>query len=137
ICVGTGATGAITKLQQILGTYLPPATRAQIESSADCDLNKIKAQAPVVFLGPYEHHSNEISWRDGLCEVVELNLDANGHADIQQLEELLQKDAYKDRLKIGTFSAASNVTGLISHTRDLARLMHQHGGLAFFDYAAS
>jgi len=137
ICVGTGATGAITKLQQILGTYLPPATRAQIEASADCDLDKIKARAPVVFLGPYEHHSNEISWRDGLCEVVELNLDANGHADIKQLETLLQKDAYKDRLKIGTFSAASNVTGLISHTRDLARLMHQYDGLAFFDYAAS
>ncbi len=137
ICVGTGATGAITKLQQILGTYLPPATRAQIEASADCDLDKIKAQAPVVFLGPYEHHSNEISWRDGLCEVVELDLDDNGHADMQQLEQLLQKDAYKDRLKIGTFSAASNVTGLMSHTRDLARLMHQHDGLAFFDYAAS
>ncbi|KAA3641597.1 MAG: aminotransferase class V-fold PLP-dependent enzyme [Proteobacteria bacterium] len=137
ICVGTGATGAITKLQQILGTYLPPATRAQIEASADCDLNKIKALAPVVFLGPYEHHSNEISWRDGLCEVVELDLDDHGHADIKQLEQLLQKDAYKNRLKIGTFSAASNVTGLISHTRDLARLMHKYDGLAFFDYAAS
>lgn len=137
ICVGTGATGAITKLQQILGTYLPPATRAQIEASADCDLDKIKAQAPVVFLGPYEHHSNEISWRDGLCEVVELDLDDKGHADMQQLEQLLQKDDYKNRLKIGTFSAASNVTGLISHTRDLARMMHQYDGLAFFDYAAS
>ena len=137
ICVGTGATGAITKLQQILGTYLPPATRAQIEASADRDLDKIKARAPVVFLGPYEHHSNEISWRDGLCEVVELDLDDNGHADMRQLEELLQKDAYKDRLKIGTFSAASNVTGLMSHTRELARMMHQYDGLAFFDYAAS
>lgn len=137
ICVGTGATGAITKLQQILGTYLPPATRAQIEASADCDLDKIKARAPVVFLGPYEHHSNEISWRDGLCEVVELDLDDNGHADMRQLEQLLQKDDYKNRLKIGTFSAASNVTGLMSHTRDLARMMHQYDGLAFFDYAAS
>ena len=89
ICTGTGATGAITKLQQILGTYLPPATRAQIEASADCDLDKIKAQAPVIFLGPYEHHSNEISWRDGLCEVIELDLNEDGHADIKQLEALL------------------------------------------------
>jgi len=137
ICTGTGATGAITKLQQILGTYLPPATRAQIEASADCDLDKIKAQAPVIFLGPYEHHSNEISWRDGLCEVIELDLNEDGHADIKQLEALLQKDIYKNRLKIGTFSAASNVTGLISHTRELARLMHKYDGLAFFDYAAS
>ncbi|WP_223789851.1 aminotransferase class V-fold PLP-dependent enzyme [Marinicella meishanensis] len=137
ICTGTGATGAITKIQQILGTYLPPATRAQIERSAACDLDKILAQSPVVFVGPYEHHSNEISWRDGLCEVVELDLDAQGHADLDQLTELLQQDQYQNRLKIGSFSAASNVTGLISHTRKIARLLHQHDALAFFDFAAS
>lgn len=137
ICIGTGATGAITKLQQILGTFLPPATRAQIEQSADCDLEKIKAQSPVIFVGPYEHHSNEISWRDGLCEVVELDLDADGHADMDQLAALLKEDRFQNRLKIGSFSAASNVTGLVSKTRELARMMHQNGGLAFFDFAAS
>ncbi len=137
ICIGTGATGAITKLQQILGTFLPPATRAQIEQSADCDLEKIKAQSPVIFVGPYEHHSNEISWRDGLCEVVELDLDADGHADMDQLATLLKEDHFQNRLKIGSFSAASNVTGLVSKTRELARMMHQNGGLAFFDFAAS
>ena len=98
ICVGTGATGAITKLQQILGTFLPPATRKQIESSADCDLDKIKSQSPVIFVGPYEHHSNEISWRDGLCEVVELDLAADGHADMVQLEKHLKMDKYKNRM---------------------------------------
>lgn len=137
ICVGTGATGAITKLQQILGTFLPPATKHQIERSADCDLEKIKAQSPVIFVGPYEHHSNEISWRDGLCEVVELDLAADGHADMVQLEKHLKMDKYKNRLKIGSFSAASNVTGLVSKTKELATMMHKYGGLVFFDYAAS
>ncbi|WP_154223824.1 aminotransferase class V-fold PLP-dependent enzyme [Marinicella rhabdoformis] len=137
ICVGTGATGAITKLQQILGTFLPPATRKQIEDSADCDLEKIKDQSPVIFVGPYEHHSNEISWRDGLCEVVELDLAADGHADMVQLEKHLKMDKYKNRLKIGSFSAASNVTGLVSKTKELATMMHEYGGLVFFDYAAS
>lgn len=137
ICTGTGATGAITKLQQILGIYLPPASKQRIEQDANCDWSAIKAKAPVVFVGPYEHHSNEISWRDGLCEVVELDLAADGHADLVQLENLLQQAEYKNRLKIGSFSAASNVTGLVSHCRQLARLMHQYDGLAFFDYAAS
>jgi len=137
ICTGTGATGAITKIQQILGTYLPPATRAQIEQAADCNLDSIMAQSPVIFVGPYEHHSNEISWRDGLCEVVELDLAPHGHADLTQLEAQLNRPEFKGRLKIGSFSAASNVSGLISHTREIARLLHQHDALAFFDYAAS
>jgi len=137
ICTGTGATGAITKIQQILGTYLPPATRAQIERSTDCDLDKIKTQSPIIFVGPYEHHSNEISWRDGLCEVIELDLDEKGHANLSQLEEHLNNDAYRNRLKIGSFSAASNVSGLISHNREIARLLHRHDALAFFDFAAS
>ncbi|MGJ8662053.1 MAG: aminotransferase class V-fold PLP-dependent enzyme [Marinicella sp.] len=137
ICTGTGATGAINKIQQILGTYLPPATRAQIEHSADCDLDKIKTQSPVIFVGPYEHHSNEISWRDGLCEVVELDLDEDGHANLDQLESHLSDEKYHGRLKIGSFSAASNVTGLISHNREIARLLHKYDALAFFDFAAS
>ena len=137
ICTGTGATGAINKIQQVLGIYLPPATRDRIEQSANCDLDSIRKQAPIVFVGPYEHHSNEISWRDGLCEVVELTLDANGHADLELLEAHLKKPEYANRLKIGSFSAASNVTGLKSHTREIARLLHKYDALAFFDYAAS
>lgn len=137
ICTGTGATGAINKIQQILGIYLPPATRNQIEQLSDCDISHIKKKAPVVFVGPYEHHSNEISWRDGLCEVVELDLDENGQTNLEQLEQELQKPQYKDRLKIGSFSAASNVTGIKSPTREIARILHKYGALALFDYAAS
>jgi selenocysteine lyase/cysteine desulfurase len=137
INVGTGATGAINKMQQILGVYLPPATRECIEKNLDCDLSSINEKLPVVFVGPYEHHSNEISWRDGLCETITVKLDANGHISLAHLEELLSKPEYKNRRKIGSFSAASNVTGLISPVHEIAALLHKHDALAMFDYAAS
>ncbi len=137
IATGTGATGAITKLQQILGIYLPPASRHRIESLCDTDLSALKSQLPVVFIGPYEHHSNDISWRDGLCEVVEVELDEHGHIDLNHLQLLLTDPRYQHRQKIGSFSAASNVTGLKSPVHELAAILHRHNALAFFDYAAS
>jgi selenocysteine lyase/cysteine desulfurase len=137
INVGTGATGAINKMQQILGVYLPPATRKNLTDNFAVDFNQINNKIPVVFVGPYEHHSNEISWRDGLCEIVEVQLDKNGHIDMQQLEQLLQLPKYQNRKRIGSFSAASNVTGLISPVHEIAALLHKYDALALFDYAAS
>ena len=137
INVGTGATGAINKLQQILGTYLPPATRKSLKENLGVDFHKTPNHLPIVFVGPYEHHSNEISWRDGLCEIVEVRLDINGHIDMQHLEQLLQKPEYQNRKKIGSFSAASNVTGLVSPVHEIAALLHKYNALAVFDYAAS
>lgn len=137
INVGTGATGAINKLQQILGIYLPPATRHNLEQLLGINLNDLKSQMPVVFVGPYEHHSNEISWRDGMCEVVEVSLDKSGHIDLHDLQRLLTLPEYKDRKKIGAFSAASNVTGLVSPVHDIAAILHKHNALALFDFAAS
>ena len=137
INIGTGATGAINKMQQILGVYLPPATRKNLEDNCNLDLTKTYEKLPVVFVGPYEHHSNEISWRDGLCEIAEVALDENGHIDLAHLEVLLKKPEFKDRKKIGSFSAASNVTGLISPVHEIAALLHKYDALALFDYAAS
>ncbi len=137
INIGTGATGAINKMQQILGVYLPPASRMNLESSLGIDLESIKDKMPVAFVGPYEHHSNEISWRDGLCETVTVKLDNKGHVDLNHLQELLIKPEYQNRLRIGSFSAASNVTGLVSAVHEIAALLHKHNALALFDYAAS
>ena len=93
-------------------------------------------QRPVVFIGPYEHHSNELPWRESIADVVLIAQDADGHIDIDQLEE--QLDRYADRpLKIGSFSAASNVTGIVSNTARVAALLHRHGALSFWDYAAA
>lgn len=137
INIGTGATGAINKIQQILGVYLPPATKKNLEDNLGVDFTDTDKNLPVVFVGPYEHHSNEISWRDGLCEIVEIQLDEQGHMDLAHLERLLQLPEYQNRRKIGSFSAASNVTGLISPVHEIAALLHKHNALALFDYAAS
>jgi selenocysteine lyase/cysteine desulfurase len=130
VACGTGATGAIDKLQQILGVALPPATRRTVGEQLRQFLGEERFEAfrrhqqsrqPVVFVGPYEHHSNEVTWRQGLAH----------------LERLLQAPEYRDRLRIGSFSAASNVTGMRSPTREIARLLHAHDAYACFDYAAS
>ena len=137
INVGTGATGAINKIQQILGIYLPPATRHSLQENLNVDFDTNKEKLPVVFVGPYEHHSNEISWRDGLCEIVEVKLDNKGHIDLNHLEDLLKLPKYQNRKRIGSFSAASNVTGLISPVKEIAAMLHKYNALALFDYAAS
>ena len=146
ICVGSGATGAIDKLQQIIGVALPPATRSNLTEmlqgamGEDADARFVaylKEHQPVVFVGPYEHHSNEISWRQNLATVVEVNLDADGGVDLAHLESLLQDPKYQGRKRIGSFSAASNVTGMRTPVHEIAALLHRHGAIACFDYAAS
>ena len=145
IACGTGATGAIDKLQQIIGVAIPPATRQAL-----CDLIEaegsgfdhdafqalLDAKGPVVFVGPYEHHSNEISWRQSLATTAEVQLDASGHVDLKHLEKLLQDPRYQGRLRVGSFSAASNVTGIRSDVRAIASLLHTYDAIASFDYAA-
>ncbi len=132
IFCGSGATGAISKLIEILNLRLP----------ADLDLRynlaaKIPAaERPVVFIGPYEHHSNEIPWRESIAEVVVIAEDHDGQIDREHLErELL---AHRDRkLKIGSFSAASNVTGITSDTNGITELLHRYQALALWDFAAA
>ncbi len=146
IACGTGATGAIDRMQQLVGVKLPAASRTVLNSLLQGFLGPEQASAfarycqenqPVVFVGPYEHHSNEISWRESLCTVVEVRMSPDGGIDLSHLETLLQHSDYQGRLRIGSFSAASNVTGMRSPVTEIARLLHRHNALAFFDYAAS
>ena len=146
VACGTGATGAIDKLQQIIGVALSPATRRNIYDMLDQSGAAVDSEAfrkllgrkqPVVFIGPYEHHSNEISWRQCLATTVEVRLDAAGNIDLEHLEELLKDPQYQDRQCIGSFSAASNVTGIRTDVRKVTSLLHRHGAIACFDYAAS
>ena len=145
VACGTGATGAIDKLQQIVGVALPPATRknlGKVLERLDMDVSgesfrtTLDRYQPVVFIGPYEHHSNELSWRQSLVTTVEVRLDASGNIDIGHLEELLQDPRYQGRQRIGSFSAASNVTGMRSDVRKIASLLHQYDAIACFDFAA-
>jgi len=146
IAVGTGASGAIDKLQQILGVACPPATHELVNRVLDEFIGAeqrrefetlLSQRQPVVFTGPYEHHSNEISWRQGLATVVTVNLAADGGIDLDHLEKLLQLPEYQNRLRIGSFSAASNVSGMRTPVREISCLLHRHGAIACFDYAAS
>jgi selenocysteine lyase/cysteine desulfurase len=145
IASGTGATGAIDKLQQLIGVALAPATRQNIDAVLDHDESGTSSEEfaallaraqPVVFVGPYEHHSNEISWRHSLASTVEVQLDASGNIDLGHLETLLQDPRYQNRLRIGSFSAASNVTGIRTDVHKVASLLHAYDAIACFDYAA-
>ncbi|MCA9728245.1 MAG: aminotransferase class V-fold PLP-dependent enzyme, partial [Candidatus Eisenbacteria bacterium] len=146
VACGTGSSGAIEKLQQIVGTALPPATRRVLLNALRLAFppdrieeieGAIVQRAPVVFVGPFEHHSNEVTWRQGFAIVVEVRLCQDGGVDLQHLEELLQDPRYQGRLRIGSFSAASNVTGMRTPVHEIARLLHRYEAIACFDYAAS
>ncbi|MGJ3230940.1 MAG: aminotransferase class V-fold PLP-dependent enzyme [Oceanicaulis sp.] len=142
ILEGAGATSAIHRLQSILGLALPPATRAFLEETLDADLRervraRLAAARPVVFVGPYEHHSNELTWRESLAETVAIGLDADGGIDLDALAATLADPQFEGRRKIGAFSAASNVTGVKTDVAALARLLHAHGAILCLDAAAS
>lgn len=132
IFTGSGATGAIGKLIDVLGLRIPRELDQRYGLSARIPQD----ERPVVFIGPYEHHSNELPWRESICDVVTIAEDADGRICLDDLAEELAR--YGDRpLKIGSFSAASNVTGIGSDTRAIGALLHKHGALAFWDFAAA
>ena len=132
IFCGSGATAAINKMIAVLNLALPADLDARYRLSDSIP----EHERPVVFIGPYEHHSNELPWRESIADVVVIDEDANGRIDQEQLESALK--TYAERpLKIGSFSAASNVTGVGSNTRDIAALLHRHGALSFWDFAAA
>jgi selenocysteine lyase/cysteine desulfurase len=132
IFCGSGATGAIDKLIGIMGLRIP----AELDDTYHFTAQIPRDQRPVVFIGPYEHHSNELPWRESIADVVVISQDHDGHIDIDQLESRLVE--YADRpVKIGSFSAASNVTGIVSNTHRVSALLHQYGALSFWDCAAA
>src|SRR5687768_10325487 len=88
---------------------------------------------PVVFIGPFEHHSNELPWRESIADVVVIREDADGHVSLEHLERELERHASR-RLKIGSFSAASNVTGIATDTIAISTLLHRYGALSFWDF---
>ena len=132
IFCGSGATAAVSKLIGILELRLPDGLARRYRL-----LDQIPAaQRPVVFVGPYEHHSNELPWRETIADVVVIGTDADGHIDLADLSAQLTLYARRP-LRIGSFSAASNVTGILSDADAIAALLHARGALSFWDYAAA
>lgn len=128
IATGQGATAAIKKFQEIMGIYLPPATRELIGTQ---NLRNVKV--PLAIISPYEHHSVEVSLREGLCDIERIGLDENGEIDIHNLKQILKLNA--KRKIIACFSAASNVTGIKSDYKEIYRLVKEYGGIFALDAA--
>lgn len=124
---GNGTTGAINKLQRIMGLRLPEWLHSRSTDTLE--------DRPVIFTSHMEHHSNILPWQEGMGDVVTVPPGSDGNIDPQQLEALLQ--IYRERrLKIGAFTACSNVTGIQTPYHKLAAVMHRYGGVCFIDFAA-
>ena len=126
---GCGSTAAIKKFQELLGLYIPPATIKRFGISV------AKKKLPLIIVGPYEHHSNEVSYREALCEVQRIRLTDEGLIDLRQLKEVLQENRHREI--IGCFCIASNVTGIITPYEEISRLLRLYGATVCFDAAAS
>jgi len=128
ITTGFGMTAAVVKFQRILGMK-----QCGKLTGADCLQEK---ERPVVFVTHMEHHSNHTSWFETMADVVQLQPDKDLLIDLDELRAQLEK--YKDReMKIGAFTACSNVTGIETPIHAMAKIMHEHDGYCFVDYAAS
>ena len=132
IFTGSGATAAVNKLIGILELRIPAGLDERYQLTRQIPEN----DRPVVFVGPYEHHSNELPWRESIADVVVIGEDSDGHVDLADLGGQLARYAQRPLL-IGSFSAASNVTGILTDTSAVAALLHAHGALSFWDYAAA
>ncbi|MEX0318700.1 MAG: aminotransferase class V-fold PLP-dependent enzyme [Ruegeria sp.] len=114
IFTGSGATAGLNRLVSLFGVA--------------------EADRPVVLIGPYEHHSNILPWRESKAEVIEIPEAPEGGPEMRALEAALIANRDSDLL-IGSFSAASNVTGIVTDPDPVTRLLKRHGALAVWDYA--
>ncbi len=128
IHAGFGMTAAVNKFQRILGIKIPEQVAGFVKLK--------RKERPVVFITHMEHHSNQTSWLETLADVVLIHPDDDGLVDLNSLEDNLKR--YKHRpLKMGAFTACSNVTGICTPYHDMAKVMHEHDGYCFIDFAAS
>jgi len=126
---GCGSTIAIKKFQELLGLHIPPATKKRY------NINIPKEKMPLVIIGPYEHHSNEISYREAFCEIKRINLTKEGLVDLKQLQKVLKANSHREI--IGSFSTASNVTGILTCYKKISKILRKYNALVCFDAAAS
>ena len=126
---GTGATGAIKKFQELMGLYIPPATKKRYK------IDPKSYELPLVVIGPFEHHSNEVSFREALCEVVRIPLNDKETIDLAALRKVLEEN--KHREIFGSFAVASNVTGTVNPTEEIYSIMKEYDAKVCLDAAAS
>ena len=118
IFAGSGATAGINRLVKLLGVIDAVAAGKRVR----------------VIIGPYEHHSNILPWRESGAEVIEIAECANGGPDRTALDDVLQRGA---DLTVCAFSAASNVTGIITDVAAVTRQVKAAGAKMVWDYAGA
>lgn len=126
---GCGSTAAIKHFQELLGLYIPPATKKRFGFKRD------KKNAPLIVVGPYEHHSNELSFRESLANVKRVKLTSDGLVDLKHLKKILENN--KDKEIIASFCIASNVSGIITPYKKISKLLRKYSAIVCFDAAAS
>lgn len=126
--VGTGMTAAINKFQRILGMRVPEKFKKQLMPDG--------ADRPLIIITHMEHHSNQTTWVECMCDMEIVRRSEDGLPDLQHLREILQANRHR-KLIIGSFSACSNVTGIITPYHQMAEIMHEYGGYCFVDFSAS
>lgn len=125
---GSGMTGAVNKLQRILGIKLHERFKSLLEIEEN--------DRPIVFVTHLEHHSNHTSWLETIADVEVIAPCEKGIFDFDDFERKIEK--YKNRkLKIAAISACSNVTGVLTPLMDIAQTIHNYGGVIFADFACS
>lgn len=154
IFAGSGMTGAVNKLQRLLGLRIPErimdyVKAGRLPSPAELENNKVRIHAlfsnyldidpelkPIIFVSHMEHHSNQTSWLETIADVEIIPNDENGNINLPALEQLLQK--YQNRKnKIAAVTGCSNVTGIQTPYHEVAQLAHAYNGLCFVDFACS
>lgn len=133
IPTGCGATSAIKHFQELMGLYIPPASKKRLNIIVK------KSRLPLIIVGPYEHHSNEVSYREALCEVKRVKLTKDGLIDLDDLKKILKKVHKKDPTReiIGSFCIASNVSGIITPYKKISKILRKYNAIVCFDAASS
>ncbi|MDA0683361.1 MAG: aminotransferase class V-fold PLP-dependent enzyme [Bacteroidetes bacterium] len=127
IAAGSGMTGVINKLQRIIGVRVPELLQPYFDIPDE--------KRPVVFITHMEHHSNHTSWLESTADLVWIDPDHDGLCAVENLKREIVK--YPGRPLIGSFTSCSNVTGVHAPYYELSRVMHEHGGWCFVDFAAN
>jgi selenocysteine lyase/cysteine desulfurase len=132
---GSGMTAAVNKLQRILGLRIPERMMDYIKKGSLL-LEWDDDSKPIVFVTHMEHHSNHISWLETIATVEIIQGDQNGNVDLAHFRYLLEQFKHRKN-KIAAITACSNVTGIETPYHQIAKIIHEHDGFCFVDFACS
>jgi selenocysteine lyase/cysteine desulfurase len=119
IFAGSGATAGLNRLVKLLGVTDVVASGKRVH----------------LIIGPYEHHSNILPWRESGAEITEIAEGSEGGPDTVLLQEALASGG--QHLTVCSFSAASNITGISTDVTAITRIAKAAGAKVVWDYAGA